>query len=276
MSELSKIVRLRVLLTFLQTNHTCTVTGISRTLNINKQTVSRIIMELEKEGFIDRNDIRHPKLTKLGEEQAKMYAEKIHISMNHLMYEGVSIENARHDSYFWALFNSENTMNMIRCCEKKCRLKYELRNEKKITGSQLMKLFDHDDYCFPFVIYHENIKDGTLVSCLNDAFEHPCMLSIKNKNGLIELRSISFFLKLDFNQEDQKAKVQSIQYFDHGDYINAEKSGDIFSIPITAFSFINLGQDTTQVLHGTIHLRLMYQIDNGIEIESTDVFTILI
>ena len=62
---------MRVLLCFLKSApEDCTVTGISRTLKEEKYKISRAVIELEKEGLVDRSDQRHPILTETGRKQA--------------------------------------------------------------------------------------------------------------------------------------------------------------------------------------------------------------
>jgi Mn-dependent DtxR family transcriptional regulator len=86
MTESPDILRLRVLLCFLKSapEH-CTVTGISRTLNEEKYTISRSMQGLAKDGLIDRTDARHPLLTEKGRELAQRYAERVEIATNHLL-----------------------------------------------------------------------------------------------------------------------------------------------------------------------------------------------
>ena len=52
MKENSDILRLRVLLAFLNDDEPCTVMSIARTLKEEHYTISRVISSLEKEGLI--------------------------------------------------------------------------------------------------------------------------------------------------------------------------------------------------------------------------------
>lgn len=61
------VLKLRVLLAFLnEAPKVCTVTGLAGLLREGKQRISRILMTLEKEGLITREDIRAPRLTAEG------------------------------------------------------------------------------------------------------------------------------------------------------------------------------------------------------------------
>ena len=276
MKDTTDIVKLRVLLSFLKQDDTCTVTGISRTLKINKQTVSRTIMTLEKEGLIDRSDQRHPMLTTRGYEVAQWYENRIHTSMNHLMYEGVNIDSAKNDAYHWALFNSENTMDIIRSSEKMYRVKYELRDQQRFSGSLLCKLLDHGEYMQPFIIYREHVKDGSNISMANEGFEHPCTLSVKEGEGTIQLKAIDIIHRSGATNSMMRGKIKSLQYFDAGRYIGADRNGDVFTIPASALNFINIGEGMSQVLHGSVCCKMQCNVGILHMPESTAIFTILI
>lgn len=67
MTESPEILKLRVLLSFLNEEESlCTVTGLSEIFGEGKQKISRMLIAMEKEGLIDRTDIRHPHLTEIG------------------------------------------------------------------------------------------------------------------------------------------------------------------------------------------------------------------
>ena len=84
MKENSVILRLRVLLAFLNDDEPCTVMSIARTLKEEHYTISRVISSLEKEGLINRKAPRRPELTEAGKRVALFYQERIYTTMNHL------------------------------------------------------------------------------------------------------------------------------------------------------------------------------------------------
>ena len=157
---MAEILRLCILLCFLKSDSCdCTVTGISRILNEEKYRISRMIISLEKEGLIDRDNIRNPVLTPKGYEKAKYYAERTDIALNHLVYEGVDTESAKRDAFYWALYCTDKTMDVIRATEERYRVKYELREQKQFSGAALCRKFHDGCYQFPFIIYREQAKD---------------------------------------------------------------------------------------------------------------------
>lgn len=276
MSTTPDILKLRVLLSFLKEDETCTVTGISKTLGETKQTISRMIMALEQEGLIDRSNTRRPALTEKGQIKANDYTEKIQLSMNHLIREGVNIESAKNDAYYWALYNTDETMNVIKRLEEEYRIKHLFKDVYKFNGSALCKKMQDGEYSFPFTIYREHIRNGNNISMANSGFEHPCVLCVKNGIGTIQLKAVNLLGNSAFTGKVMKGMIKSMKYFDSGNYIGAERSGDIFSIPAEAIRFISMGEGIGQKLHGTTSLRM--QCDAGVVHmpESGAIFTMLI
>ncbi|MDO4316969.1 MAG: hypothetical protein Q4C48_02060 [Lachnospiraceae bacterium] len=270
------ILRMRVLLCFLKKDESCTVMGISRTLKEAKQNVSRAMIALERDGLLNRSNPRCPVLTERGERQAKHYAERIEITLNHLLYEGVDVENARQDAFLWALYCSEKTMETIRATEERYRVKYELRDQAQFGGMQLCRLLKNGSYRFPFLIYREQVKNGTNISMANGGFEHPCTLYVDDGEGWIQLRSRSISAKSASSGRLLSGRAQSLQYFDSGRFIDAEVSGNVFSFPAEALHFVNMGTGAGQILHGSCSVKIGCSAGLIHMPESTAIFTMLI
>ncbi len=277
MPDTPDILRLRVLLCFLKLPaEDCTVTGISRTLNVEKYKISRTLISLEKDGYIDREDVRNPILTPMGYQEAMRYSDRIDVTLNHLLYEGVDIENARRDAFYWALYCSEKTMDAVRATEQHYRVKYELRNFKQFSGKALCKKFHDGCYHFPFLIYREHVKNGNNLSMANEGFEHPCTLCIENGIGIIQLRAQSVSAKSKLNGKLMWGKVNSLKYFNAGRYISAEVNGNVLSFPAESLHFVNMGTGVGQILHGSVCLKVESSAGVMHMPESTAIFTILI
>ena len=72
-SDTAEILRLRVLLAFLQLEReSCTVMNMSRMLGEEHYAISRTINGLEKEGLVSRTSPRQPVLTEKGIEEAAL------------------------------------------------------------------------------------------------------------------------------------------------------------------------------------------------------------
>lgn len=277
MPDTPEILRLRVLLCFLCEDETdCTVMEISRTLREEHYSVSRAIAALEKEGLISKEQPRKPRLTEKGRLQAEKYAERINITTNHLLYEGVNLESAASDAYYWALYNTDDTMEVIRSAEEKCCVKYELRNQKQFNGETLCKKLRNGEYLFPFIIYRENAKGGNNISMANEGFEHPCVLSVNNGIGTLRIKAVEVSAHSAANGKLMRGRVDSLKYFDNGSYIVAERSGNILSIPASVLNFKNIGEGMGQILHGQVCMRMCCTVGAVHMPESTAIFTILI
>lgn len=271
------VLKLRTLLHFYNSDEKmCTVTNIARILGEQKYTISRLLTELEKEGLVDKSNSRNPFLTKEGKKKAFMYQERIEIITNHLMYEGVDVENARKDALHWALYNSERSMEAIKEASERYRVKRELRDRKSFNGAVLCRLLRDGAYQFPFVIYREQVKNGSNISMANEAFEHPCTLLVQSGEGTILLRSQSITAVSGITGEKLRGRVKSFQYFDQGSLIPAEMNGNVISFPAAALQFMNMGAAVGQILHGSVYLSLESTCGNRHMPESKAVFTILI
>lgn len=188
MNESADLLRLRVLLCFLRsTPENCNVTGISRTLREEKYTISRMMAHLERDGLVDRTDNRRPILTEAGLALAERYAERSEIAINHLLYEGVDMENAVRDASYWALYCSDKLMEIVRESDERCRVKHELKDMKSFNGAELCKRLKDGAYQFPFIINREQVKNHSNLSMANEGFAHPCTLLVKNGKGWIQL-----------------------------------------------------------------------------------------
>lgn len=277
MPNTNDILKLRILLCFLNSeDYSCNVTGLSKTLGEEKYTISRIITVLEKEQLVDKSNPRHPKLTASGIEKASYYYERINTTINHLMYEGVDMENARNDAFYWALYCSDKTMDIVRATAQQYKVKYQLRNKSKFSGDVLCKMLSNGSYSFPFMIYRESIKDGSNISMGNLGFEQPCVLNVKDGIGTVNLRAVDVTTKSPFTGEYVKGKIKSMKYNCNGDYENAEMNGDILQFPASVLNFVNIGFGVDQILHGSICVKIQCSTGAIYMPESMAIFTILI
>lgn len=277
MSEAMDILKLRTLLCFLnEDSKACSVTNIARTLGKEKYTVSRILASLEQDGLVDRGKPRMPVLTEYGLQEAQRYANRIKITTNHLMYEGVDTDSAQRDALYWALYNSDRTMDAIQATEERYRIKYEMREHKCFTGKNLCKKMNDGIYQFPFLIYREHVCNGSNLSMANGAFENPCTLSVKNGTGTIKLWTRSVTAKSAANGREMCGQVKTLKYLDNGTYVKAEIHGNVISFPAEVLKFVNIGAKEGQILHGSVCLKMESTVDKSHMPEVEAIFTILI
>ena len=274
MPDIPDVLRLRVLMAFLKGDETCNVMGISRTLNEPKQTISRIIISLEKEGYVDRSNIRHPVLTEKGKKMADLCGDRIQLSLNYLLHSGVRVQSARSDAYHWALYNSKDTMEVIEKAEEIRRVKDKLKDQYKFNGALLCKNIKDGEYKIPFVIYREHICDGNNISMANQGFEHPCVLSVTDGIGTIQLKAVKVSAVSASTGKAMSGMVRSMKYFDSGNYIGAENSGNILSFPAGIINFVNIGEGIGQMFHGTLLMKMLSSADCSHMPEASAIFTI--
>lgn len=277
MTKLSSILQLRVLLTFLKDDReTCTITGIARTLGEEKYTVSRVTATLEKEGLLDRSNSRRPKLTEEGKETASCYQERINVTMSHLTYEGVDLESAKQDACHWALHNTEETMRVLRSAEEQYRVKYELRAQRSFSGRAVCERLRDGCYDFPFLLYREHVENGSNLAGENEYFEQPCSLSVRDGKGRVQLRARNSLPAGAKGRARFPEHIRNVKYFDAGNFVGADITGNVWSFPMEVLQFVNIGNGIGQLLHGSVSLKLTIGAESGKMMETMLLFTILI
>ena len=102
------------------------------------------------------------------------------VVVNHLLYEGLDLDEAEQNAYAWALFSTDKAMEIFRSSEQRYRAKYELRRQQKFDGAELCRRLPDGEYRLPFLFYKEHISAGSNLSMANRGFEHPCVLKVEN------------------------------------------------------------------------------------------------
>lgn len=278
MIESPDMLKLRIMMCFYQGKEKgCSVTGIARTLQEEKYKISRVLIAMEKEGLVDRSDPRAPVLTEKGNAEAVRYYERASLAQNHLLYEGMSIEDARKDACAWAMYCSDALMEIIRSSDERYRVKHELRDQKSFSGATLCKRLKDGCYRFPFIIYREHVKNSNNVSMANDGFEHPCTLYVNNGVGVIQLRVLSMEQRSASDGKMILGKVNKMQYFELGSFMAVEFHGDVIQFPADVLHFTNMGAGGVgNVLHGSVCLKMQCSCGIIHMPESKAIFTVLI
>ena len=277
MSLTPENLKLRIILSFYkEMNVDQTVVGISRYLREDKQRISRTMIAMEKEGLLDRSNTRAPKLTAKGEELCQKCAERFQIAQNHLLYEGVDMETATQDAYILALGCSDELTDIIRKTDSTYRVKRELRDYTRFTGELLAKRIGDGSYQYPFIIYRDEVKDGNNISMANDGFAHPCTLHVKHGIGTIQLLIQPMTQPSKLDGKSVHGKVDRVQYFELGRFVNAEFNNDVVSLPASAIRFVNIKDGNKNILHGSVCLKMRCSCGLTHMPESTAMFTMLI
>lgn len=167
-------------------------------------------------------------------------------------------------------------MEVIRSAEEKYRVKYELRELRQFGGATLCNKLKDGEYRFPFIIYRESSKNGNNISMANEGFEHPCILSVRDGVGTLQLKAVETTAKSAATGKAMHGFIKNMKYFDNGSFINADQNGRVLSFPASALSFKNIGEGMGQILHGLVCLRMQCTVGMIHMPESTAIFTILI
>ena len=277
MPESLEILKMRVLICFLNENaRICTVTGLATMFGEGKQKMHRIFATLEKEGLLNRSNPRSPVLTELGREKAHYYENRINIVLNHLLYEGLDMDNAEHDAYAWALFSSDKGMEIIKSSEQRYRAKYELRKREQFDGTELCKHLHDGEYRLPFLIYKEHMTDGNNLSMSNSGFEHPCILTVTNGEGTIQLRPNEIWARSQMTGQEMIGRVRILMYWDGMTFRNAETANGMLTFPASTLSFLNIGSGMEQILHGSVCLKMQCSVGTNHMPEATAIFAAML
>ena len=278
MPESLEILKMRALICFLNEDPAlCTVTGLADILGEGKQKISRLLMSLEKEGLLDRSDLRRPRLTQAGREQAAYYEKRTNIVLNHLLYEGLDLNDAEHDAYAWARFSSERGIEIIKSFEQRYRAKYELRRRKEFGGEELCRHLADGEYSFPFLIYRETVRGGTNLSMANEGFRHPCVLRVADGRGQIVLQPVDLSAKSPLTGRKMNGRVRKLTILQpDGVFMRAEEDGANLAFSADVLHFLNIGAGMGQILHGSVCMRMQCSVGTMHMPESTAIFTIMI
>ena len=277
MPESLEILKMRVLICFLNENaRICTVTGLATMFGEGKQKMHRIFATLEKEGLLNRSNPRSPVLTELGREKAHYYENRINIVLNHLLYEGLDMDNAEHDAYAWALFSSDKGMEIIKSSEQRYRAKYELRKREQFDGTELCEHLHDGEYRLPFLIYKEHMTDGNNLSMSNGGFEHPCILTVTNGEGTIQLRPKEIWARSQMTGQEMIGRVRMLMYWDGMTFKNAATVNGMLTFPASTLSFLNIGSGMEQILHGSVCLKMQCSVGTNHMPEATAIFAAML
>ena len=278
MPESLEILKMRALICFLNEDPAlCTVTGLADILGEGKQKISRLLMSLEKEGLLDRSDLRRPRLTQAGREQAAYYEKRTNIVLNHLLYEGRGLIAAAPDAGAGARGRAARPMEIIKSSEQRYRAKYELRRQKEFGGEELCRHLADGEYSFPFLIYRETVRGGTNLSMANEGFRHPCVLRVADGRGQIVLQPVDLSAKSPLTGRKMNGRVRKLTILQpDGVFMRAEEDGANLAFSADVLHFLNIGAGMGQILHGSVCMRMQCSVGTMHMPESTAIFTIMI
>ena len=257
-----ELCKLRILLELLENKaENKGVMDLSRTLNIRKQRISKLLIELEEEGLVDRSELKNPILTTEGRKKALLYSNRIHTSINYLEQEGVDYQTSREEAYHWAMFNSPKSMEVIRKKEMLNRIKKELDQSASVPAENLCNKLDEGVYPVNYMVYRQNVTVGDALIPANEGFENPCNLYIKGGMGKLHIK----FTELVHQNKDtnvrKEGNIKTFSYLSNGRFTEAEKRGEGIILPMDAVRIQVVGDKNSRTIYGSIVARIRTTLD---------------
>lgn len=206
-------------------NGKCTVTSMARKLNAEKYQISRIISSLEQEEIVEKNEKGIPSLTKQGQAYISGYKERVELLVSFLLRAKLEPTYARDIALHIAGHANEKIMNVIEEYETKLQSKDSFQELIHFSGAQFAKKTKNASFTLPFVIIYKS--NNSVFKFLNNKQTGSCILKVNNEKGILQ-----------FNPACEGLK--EIKYFDNGEYISAEKVGDLFFLPADILDFIQM------------------------------------
>lgn len=257
MPENAEITKYRTLLLLYKLEKKdCTVTNLAKSLGMEKYTISRVISCLEKEKVVERITPRCIQLTEAGLEKAKKCQERMDVAINHLLYQGVSQEQAWRDALYMSMIVSNETFALIRRMEMSRQMKRKLAEKTHITGKQWVTNMSEGDYDIPFALYRDKGKNGELLSMANEGFVHPCKVHVEAEAGMIHLTRKMITHQSPVTKKKMNGYLSKMKYYDGSCWVQVEQQGDVVKIPMEALQFVNLGGNNDIMFQGCVSVRI--------------------
>ena len=254
----------------------CTVGKMAERLGSFKQKVSKLLIQLEREGLVDRKNNRHPVLTETGLKLASNYAIKMKMTMENLLAEGVSLECAEKDAYNIVLLASDSTMDAIKRKYIAHKIRQEVIGENNFDGNSICKLLSDGMYPLDFVIYRQHPEHNKLLSMANSGFEHPGYLFIDKGIGKIKLKIKDLHARAPYKEGMVKGQAAEVHYLVNEHYVKAELLGSFISFPMEAINFKNIGENKSTRIHGSLFIKIKSTVNTTYMPESEAIFTVII
>ena len=252
---------------------------ISEKLGLDRSTVSKISVQLEKMGLLDRSDVRNPVLTEEGLREIHGLSDRAEIIKKHMRYEGViSEEDIRHDSVIIADECSESLINSMERINQHYKAKSFFSGDGTMfSGKELCENIGEGYFVFPYIFFRDTAVNHNIYSMANRAFARNCELMISNGRGAVALRSIVITAKSAITGKPISGRVDKFMYLTPMGFIEAKRREDMRLIPMDYIQFQNMGEDVvSRVLIGTICVKCTCVCSEGDMPESEAYLTILI
>lgn len=254
-------------------------TKIAEKLRVERSTISKTAIQLEKLGLIDRSNVRTPVVTDEGEKAIYGLNDRIEVAKDHMRYEGVICEDdIIHDSVVLATECSQSLHNSMEKVNQHYKAKSFFSGDgTTFTGKELSENIGDGYFVFPYIFFRETAMDYDNYSMANYAFSRNCELMVSKGKGTVILRSIVVTHRSGRTGRAMSGRVDKFKYYTPMGFIEAKRREDMILIPMDYFKFRNMGEDVvSRVVLGTLCVKCTCVCDEGDMPESEAYMTILI
>lgn len=265
--------RLKYLI-YLEQSHgrECSVTQMAQLFGVNKSTVSRTIEYFKKSGVLFEGTM---KLTGYGQKLVDEYREnrnRLALWLSERF--GVPEEIAREDAVNILVSVSDTTCEALMRETARNNLHANLRENKKISGHTLCAMLDDGMYPVPYTFYRRQSAGDHYISMANAGFVHPCMLEVKNGNGVIRLKAQKVQNESRLGGLLLSGRAGSVKYLAGRHFAPATRDGDTYFFPASYIQFTYSKEE--DILQGSTMLRMTCTVGEMHMPESAAVFTLLL
>ena len=213
----------------------CTVTKMAKLFQVSKSTVSRNMDYFVNQGIVYADTMR---LTKYGEKLAAKYAEEVELFESWISWTAsVEEQENRENAMRMTVYLSEDAKKQILQKVRLNKMFQHLNHRGSITFSEFVHNLDTGSYKVPFMIYRQEMRSGRFYSMANRGFAHPAILKISGNTGLLQLKAVLMERRNLMDSIIMSGKLMNLEYDRKGEFVPAEKVGDIYQIPADAMEF---------------------------------------
>lgn len=254
-----------------------TVTDASKQLGRTKVAVTRALDKLEEKNIVERVEGRKTVLIAYGNNIAKDLENKLKAAERYMQYHDIPPAVAGQNAL--AMIQAGFTEEFLECMEEqeeRMRIKEFFAGRKNFTGKELCEQLKDGSYTLPFIIYRENIKNGSNLSMANNGFENPCQLVVKNHVGNVYLTVRTVTAESAVSAKLMEGRVERLQYEKSHSFVDALCDGRYVHFPADVLKFVSMGNGREEVLHGSVRMKIKCSVGILHMPEGRAVFTLLL
>lgn len=213
----------------------CTVTKMANLFQVSKATVSRNMDYFADQGVVYEDSMR---LTDYGNRLAQQYGEEVELLESWIEWTSpCGSETNRDNALKMTVHMSEDMKAQIFQKVRLNQMFQHLNHRGEIAFSEFVEDLQDGNYKIPFLIYRAEMEAGKYYSMANRGFEHPGILRISGKRGMVSLKATTMEGRNMIDHLVLVGKLMKLEYSYKGSYVPAEKDGDSYYIPAEAFDY---------------------------------------